>query len=60
LHIPGAAPAVESTIKADEETADLASCEACFFGLSALCTLPKKDPCATFRSQLVDMGWHHK
>ena len=27
------------------------SCDACFFGLSQLCSLPKGEACATFRPQ---------
>lgn len=48
----GAAPAVDPDMRSEEEIAAQASCDACFFGVSNLCTLPKAQPCATFRPQV--------
>lgn len=31
------------------------SCDACFFGISELCSLPKGEACATFRPQWMVM-----
>lgn len=52
----GAAQAVEPAMKTEDESAAQVSCEACFFGVSNLCTLPKSNPCATFRPQVSDMS----
>ncbi|MDO8737303.1 MAG: hypothetical protein Q7K29_09530 [Thermoleophilia bacterium] len=40
----------------DEVIVAKTTCDACYFGVSDLCTLPKADLCATFRPQAGNMA----
>ncbi len=49
----GTAPIEEMVKNGVGEKGDEASCDTCFFGLSALCSLPKGEACPTFRLQFI-------
>ena len=52
LPTPGAVSAQQAPAEeAGKSVFTEVSCDACFFGLSQLCSLPKDEACATFRPQ---------
>ena len=45
---------LERTLSVPRGSARTPSCDDCFFGRNALCALPDREPCATFRPHHPD------